>query len=1537
MIKLRLLIVAFLLPIVANAQKVIFPQEQQAGTATASVSDGTYTLSNDLLTATFIHADGKLTFGGCTAMGLQASDDLFSIRLSNGTEIASSAMTLTDVSLVNLTADASAAKGSLKLPGKAVEATYTSGDLRLTWRAVLRNGSHYLRTELELTAVADVAMNAVIPMHYTVDNSSSEQAPAVVGNTRGAVIASDKIFAGLQTPMGKNSIVGGIDTGAFDYDSWTGSTFDWECGSDTPQGIINLGLSASATLGTKGYLAILKGGTQTVTFQWSGGSHRLDIAGVDLIDPATGNVVASDYHKAYTGGGREQRAYTLNIPAPGYYLVRYFRDTETDHISGTFNSNGSITWSCEVVAPELLLDGNTAANVLPASETTEQVMPSDASPAQTVIELDGANASDSWTSSSWSAVSSVPAPVAAFNAQFSTSNIVKQDKAIGFSAKGGILSVTFTYGSGSHGLNIVGVELIRDGEVASSDYHIGFSGSAKKYNTYTVYVPATGDYTLRYLCETNTETLTSSGNITLSYATTSTIAGGGTRTDAWTTSSWQAETFVPAEILAMNANYRARTPNNDGNVKVYEKTLNLTTTGRMDAQFVYSGGSNRLNMVGVELVDNTGAIVSSDYHFGYTGNAHSNNTYSVYAPLAGFYHIRYYVEFYTDANTSSGNINLSYTEYPLMRVSGSRVDAWTPESWSAPASVPARINELGYASENIKIMEKTIRFIRGGGTFNAQFMYSSGNHGLTIAGVELVEANGGITASDYHSGFSGNAKTNHNYTFTVPAAGFYTLRYYVVLNPNGSDNTSSGNINLSYNKTEYLHLPAPTETEFKGEWSRQTTLAAGRTWKVGTVVGLIAPGQARRSFLCYSERERAVPWRAFPMYNSWYELNINRNNDADYSSNFTEAQCAEVLSQWKTHLFDPYGVGIGSFVWDDGWDEYGTWQFNSHFPDGFQNLSDQAWNMDSQIGAWLGPVGGYGTSGTYRRNYWSSRGGMQLSNPDYYDVFLDRTSYMLNTYHFNFFKFDGISAQFSSVGPDPGATGEENAEGIINIEQELRKVKPDVFLNTTVGTWASPFWFQVTDAVWRQENDWDRIGDQGSVREKWITYRDRLVYQNFVRNSPLCPINTIMTHGFILTNYGPPAAMNNDYADVVRELRCAFACGSGMVEVYADFALMNSINGGALWGDLAECIKWQKKMEDVLPDVHWVGGNPWDGSKANVYGWAAWNGEKATLALRNPSASAQSFTTTLREALEIPDYISGYITLTDAFTQSALSGLTTGTPIDIDATLTLSLAASSVYVYNGVDGAPLTLYDNSDNSTAISDADGQRRTVTLSGRTLYKDGEWNTLCLPFEVGDPDASKDHWFDDTPLEGATVMALANSPESTSFDPSSGTLTLYFVEADMIEAGVPYLVKWASGDNIANPVFTGVTIDNDLNDITSDDGKVTFRGNYAPVTYTEATPSVLILSTGNKLKYPSGDGTVSVRSFRAYFHVDLGETPEVKAFVLNFGDKETGMNNLTPDPSPRGEGSWYDVSGRKVADGQQPTAKGLYINNGKKIMVK
>ena len=478
-------------------------------------------------------------------------------------------------------------------------------------------------------------------------------------------------------------------------------------------------------------------------------------------------------------------------------------------------------------------------------------------------------------------------------------------------------------------------------------------------------------------------------------------------------------------------------------------------------------------------------------------------------------------------------------------------------------------------------------------------------------------------------------------------------------------------------------------THIEGLWRRNTTLKAGKTWNISSVVGLVAPKQLRRSFLAYSERERAVAWRPYPVYISWYELNIDRNNAQapSYKGNMTVEQCADVVSHWKTHFYDKYQMVPKAFVWDDGWDQYGTWTFNPNFPNGFDEPANEAKKMGTGIGAWLGPVGGYGQSGEYRRAYWRSKGGMQLSNEDYYNFFIRCCTNMIDRYDFRFFKFDGISAQASAIGPDEGTRGEENAEAIISIERAVRQKRPDIFLNTTVGTWASPFWFHFTDAVWRQEGDYGEAGDQGTDRERWITYRDRLVYQNFIQRSPVCPINTLMTHGFILSRWGA-VSKNMDYDGIVREMRCAFACGSGMVELYNDYKLMDEIkdnqgNAGALWKDLAECIKWQQEQADVLPDAHWVGGNPWDGKKANVYGWAAWNGKKSVLTLRNPSASAQTFTTTLREALEIPSYVRGKITLTHAFSQAELQGMPINKPIDIDTPLTLNLPGSSVFIYNG--------------------------------------------------------------------------------------------------------------------------------------------------------------------------------------------------------------------------------------------------------------
>ena len=108
-----------------------------------------------------------------------------------------------------------------------------------------------------------------------------------------------------------------------------------------------------------------------------------------------------------------------------------------------------------------------------------------------------------------------------------------------------------------------------------------------------------------------------------------------------------------------------------------------------------------------------------------------------------------------------------------------------------------------------------------------------------------------------------------------------------------------------------------------------------------------------------------------------------------------------MVEQWHKNLYEKHGANIGAFVWDDGWDNYGTWTFNPNFPNGFSEADKVARDMNTGIGAWLGPVGGYGQSGNYRRNYWNGKGGMQLSNPDYYKTFLDAVTMLSTLYSSN--------------------------------------------------------------------------------------------------------------------------------------------------------------------------------------------------------------------------------------------------------------------------------------------------------------------------------------------------------------------------------------------------------------------------------------------------------------------------------------------------------------------------------------------------------
>ena len=242
------------------------------------------------------------------------------------------------------------------------------------------------------------------------------------------------------------------------------------------------------------------------------------------------------------------------------------------------------------------------------------------------------------------------------------------------------------------------------------------------------------------------------------------------------------------------------------------------------------------------------------------------------------------------------------------------------------------------------------------------------------------------------------------------------------------------------------------------------------------------------------------------------------------------------------------------------------------------------------------------------------------------------------------------------------------------------------------------------------------------------------------------------------------------------------------------------------------------------------------------------------------------------------------------------------------------------------------------NSKLINDASdsGMPYNVTLQDRTLFKDGEWNTLCLPFDVTDGDPDDEISFSGTPLEGATVMVLDDSSD-TGFDASTGVLTLNFSEETNIPAGTPFIIRWGTPDDnpgttLTDPVFKGVTVQNSSNNVPFTGGA--FKGTYAWQEYTQENKSILLLGAENTLYWPQPDGDTypSIGAFRAYF--ELGGGQEAREFVLNFGEIETSL----PQPLQREgsqAGAWFDLSGRKLSD--KPTKKGVYIHGGRKVVIK
>ncbi len=195
--------------------------------------------------------------------------------------------------------------------------------------------------------------------------------------------------------------------------------------------------------------------------------------------------------------------------------------------------------------------------------------------------------------------------------------------------------------------------------------------------------------------------------------------------------------------------------------------------------------------------------------------------------------------------------------------------------------------------------------------------------------------------------------------------------------------------------------------------------------------------------------------------------------------------------------------------------------------------------------------------------------------------------------------------------------------------------------------------------------------------------------------------------------------------------------------------------------------------------------------------------------------------------------------------------------------------------------------DNVDNSGTLAALNGQTVDVTIE-RTLVAADYYNTICLPFDV--PTLTG------TPLEGGDLWAFKYAKVENE------ELLFRIIEADHIEAGVPYLIAFPNNpENIVNPLFKNVTIAASAGQAVGDASVAQFVGILKPETFEPGIKGKLFLYENNTLYWWDGDAASDLKSFRAYFNVNTNSGANyaprhgMKARIIKSEQSATDVDNI------------------------------------------
>lgn len=210
--------------------------------------------------------------------------------------------------------------------------------------------------------------------------------------------------------------------------------------------------------------------------------------------------------------------------------------------------------------------------------------------------------------------------------------------------------------------------------------------------------------------------------------------------------------------------------------------------------------------------------------------------------------------------------------------------------------------------------------------------------------------------------------------------------------------------------------------------------------------------------------------------------------------------------------------------------------------------------------------------------------------------------------------------------------------------------------------------------------------------------------------------------------------------------------------------------------------------------------------------------------------------------------------------------------------------------------------------------------VTLQ-RTLEA-SHWNSFCVPFAL-DKDQVTQYFGEGTQLR--------------TYEGRCENNIVYFATVDNIEAGKPYIMKPGNAV-VTNPRFEGVSmvatgLDTNGNpQAVGDASTVQMKGIYNHVTLVQDKTNIYI-GAGNKFYYPADAEACQMNGLRAYFIVPEGT--DIKKLRANLDGATTSLGEIFD--TEESNTPVYNLQGQCVGNSLSTLKSGIYVQNGKKVVVK